>query len=453
MSLQTTNQQTMPGRVISVPNSTRPGKPAWSGPSAFGYAVILIFFGGLGGWAALAPLASGVNVIGTIEVDAGVKTVQHLEGGIVQQIFVKEGDRISQGQILVRLDPLRTDAQSVVERSGLISLISEKARLQAEIAGEDSIKLDAELTDALSHPVYGKIVESELSLFDERKESRAKRRRIWNEQLAQIDTELRSYDIRMATTVEALTLIEEELSSVQELFDKRLTTKSRVLALKRAKSGLDGQRGTLIEAIAQTKQKMTEQKLAIEAALQNERTSGLGRLNDLDPEISRRREVLNVLQDQKSRIDVKAPVDGRVMNLLVKTEGQVVGGGAILMEVVPESENMVLEAKLKAQDIEQVKVGAMVQVRLTAFNPRMTPPVDGQLVRITPTTLPASGPGMPTYGVSVKLDPESLKFAIGEQQLTSGMPASGMIAVGEQTLLSYLLTPMISSFEIAMREP
>lgn len=452
MSLETVSQQTLPGRPLTVSLTERPGKPTWAGASAFGYVIILLFFGGLGGWAAFAPLASGVNVAGSIEADSGIKTVQHLEGGLVSEVLVREGDRITTGQVLARLDPLRTDAQTVAQESSLVSLLAERARLRSELAGDPSISLDAELTQARTNPVYGKIIDSELKLFEELRDSRAKTLEIQLEQIAQIETELRSYDIRMATVEEALGLIDEELASVQELFDKRLTTKSRLLAIKRAKTGLVGQQGTLKEAIAQTNQRLAERKLAIEARLQSERTQNLSRLNQLDPEIARRREIVGVLADQKSRIEVKASANGRVMNLQIRNQGQVVSGGQVLMEIVPQNETMVLKGKLKSKDIEQVKTGAMVKVRLTAFNPRLTPPVDGQLISITPTTVPTDK-GQPLYGVTVQLDQKSLRKAIGDQQLTAGMPATGLIAVGEQTLLSYLMTPMIASFQMALREP
>jgi len=452
MSLQTVSQQTLPGRPLSVSMTDRPGKPTWAGASAFGYIIILLFFGGLGGWAAFAPLASGVNVAGSIEVDSGVKTVQHLEGGLVNEILVRDGELISRGQVLARLDPLRTDAQTVAQESSLVSLLAERARLRAELAGATSMVLDDELTQARTNPIHAKIINSELKLFEELRDSEAKTLEIQLEQIAQVETELRSYDIRMETVEEALALINEELAAVQELFDKRLTTKSRLLAIKRARTGLLGQQGTLGEAIAQTKQRLGERKLGIEARLQSKRTQNLGRLNQLDPEIARRREIVGVLADQKSRIDVKAPANGRVMNLQIRNEGQVVSGGQVLMEIVPQNEAMVLKGKLKSKDIEQVKTGAMVKVRLTAFNPRLTPPVDGQLVSITPNTVPTEK-GQPTYGVTVQLDPDSLRKAIGDQQLTAGMPAFGLIAVGEQTLLSYLMTPMIASFEMALREP
>lgn len=452
MSLQTISQNTLPARPLTVSMTDNPGKPSWASASRFGYMVILLFFGGLGGWAAFAPLASGVNVSGSIEVETGVKTVQHLEGGLVKEILVREGDRVTKGEVVLRMDPLRSDAQSIVQRSSLLSLLVERARITAEVAGEEAVNLDGELMDALEQPVLRTIVESELKLFEERKDSRARQIEIRQERIAQTETELRALDIRLSTVKEGLSFIDEELDAAQKLYDKRLTTKSRLLAVKRARVGLHGQEGTILETVARTKQRIAEQKLMIQSEKQNQRTANFSRLNQLDPEITKRREGAGVLQAQINRIEVKSPANGRVMNLRVKTAGQVLGFGQVLMEIVPDKEAMVLRGKLKSKDIEQVKQGAMVKVRLAAFNPRLTPPVDGQLISITPTTITAGG-GRPTYGVTIKLDPISLNRAIGDQQLIPGMPASGMIAVGEQTLLSYLMTPMLASFELALREP
>ncbi|MDE0810145.1 MAG: HlyD family type I secretion periplasmic adaptor subunit, partial [Alphaproteobacteria bacterium] len=411
MSLQTISQNTLPARPLTVSMTDNPGKPSWAGASRFGYMVILLFFGGLGGWAAFAPLASGVNVSGSIEVETGVKTVQHLEGGLVKEILVREGDRVTKGEVVLRMDPLRSDAQSIVQRSSLLSLLVERARITAEVAGEEAVNLDGELMDALEQPVLRTIVESELKLFEERKDSRARQIEIRQERIAQTETELRALDIRLSTVKEGLSFIDEELDAAQKLYDKRLTTKSRLLAVKRARVGLHGQEGTILETVARTKQRIAEQKLMIQAEKQNQRTANFSRLNQLDPEITKRREGAGVLQAQINRIEVKSPANGRVMNLRVKTAGQVISYGQVLMEIVPDKEAMVLRGKLKSKDIEQVKQGAMVKVRLAAFNPRLTPPVDGQLISITPTTITA-GKGRPTYGVTIKLDPISLNRAI-----------------------------------------
>ena len=199
MSLQSMSTQTLPGRPLSVSADNDTVKPSWAGPSRFGYIVIIIFFGGLGGWAGLAPLASGVNVGGTIQADTGPKTVQHLEGGLVKEILVREGDRVAKGEVLLKMDPLRTGARSLVQQSSLVSILAERARILAEIAGDSSVKLDDELIKALEHPIYGKIVESELKLFDERKSSRAKSIAIRQEQMAQTETQLVALDIRLET--------------------------------------------------------------------------------------------------------------------------------------------------------------------------------------------------------------------------------------------------------------
>jgi HlyD family type I secretion membrane fusion protein len=452
MSLETIDQQSLPARPLAVSLESNPGRPTWVGASRFGYAIIILFFGGLGGWAGLAPLASGVTVAGTILADSGIKTVQHLEGGLVDEVLVRDGQLVSKGDVLLRLDPLRTAAKSVIEQSKMVGFQAEWARLSAQADDEDVMTLDNDLLQALEDPVLGKLVEREMNLFEEQQETRGKQMEIRRERIAQIHTERSAQEIRLKTTQDALALIDEELATVQELVDKRLTTKSRLLSVKRARTGLFGQEGTIRVAIARTNQRIHEQELLIEAGIQSDRTNNLARMKRLDVEIHRLSERMTILEDQKRRIDIRAPARGRVLGLVANSVEQVVGPAQVLMYIVPENEAMILDAKVKSKDIEQVRIGAMVKVRLTAFNPRLTPPVDGQVISVTPTTL-KTAKGRPKYGVTVKLDSESLKRAIGDQKLTSGMPASGMIAVGEQTLLSYLLTPMTASFEMALREP
>ena len=452
MSLQTMNQQTLPARPLASNLSSRPSKPTWAGPSRFGYAIIILFFGGVGGWAGVAPLASGVIVSGSIQADSGIKTVQHLDGGMVTEILVREGDRVSKGQVLMRLDPEVPDAQSTVQRSTLIAMVAKRARVFANITNDVSITLNDELMEAVGDPGLRKIVEGEMKLFEERRNSIEREMQIRQERIAQIRTERGALAIQRDTTQESLALIEEELASVQELFDKRLTTKSRLLAIRRAKTGLSGQMGTIAARIAITNQRINEQELLIEAVTQSSRAANVEQLQKLDLGISRSREQHAIVINKINRTEVKSPSDGRVMSMMIKNVGAVVNRGAGLMNIVPYNETMVLEAKVKAKDIENVRKGAPVKVRLRAFNPRLTPPVDGEVISVTPNTI-SVGRGKPMYGVTVALDLVSLKRAIGNQQLTSGMPASGIIAVGDRTMLSYLLTPMTSSFEMALREP
>ena len=197
------------------------------------------------------------------------------------------------------------------------------------------------------------------------------------------------------TVDQQIALIEEELAAVEVMFKKGYETKRRLLALKRAQTGLLGQKNSVDATVARTLQRINEQLLSIEASKQGARSAGVARLKQIDLEISRRRESLGILDDRIERIDVKAPASGRVMNLAVKNVGAVIHGGQLLMQIVPDNEAMVLQAKVKSKDIEQVKLGASVQVRLMAFNPRLTPPVDGYVQSVSADTTP-SKKGPPT---------------------------------------------------------
>jgi HlyD family type I secretion membrane fusion protein len=351
---------------------------------------------------------------------------------------------------MIRLDPAVPDAQQALQRSIMIGTLARRARVFAKITNDATMTLNDELMQALVDPDLRKIVEGEMKLFQERQDSLEREMFIRRERIDQTRTELTMLKMQRGTTQEALALIEEELASVQELFDKRLTTKSRLLSIKRQKTGLSGRLGTIGAQMAVAGQRINEQKLTIEAMTQSRRAADVENLQKIDMEVSHQRATLLNIQRKKSRTEVKSPSDGRVMSLTITTVGAVVGAGQGLMNIVPDNETMILEGRVKAKDIEQVRKGAPVKVRLSAFNPRLTPPVDGEVVSVTPNTIPGKGK---MFGVTITLDLVSLQRAIGNQQLTSGMPASGIIAVGERTLLSYLMTPMISSFEMALREP
>ncbi|MBM85575.1 MAG: hypothetical protein CMM47_06100 [Rhodospirillaceae bacterium] len=451
MSLQTMTEETLPARPLSPVAKSDNNQPTWAGASRFGYSVIILFFVVLGGWAALAPLSSGITASGVLEVDTGIKMVQHLEGGLVKEVLVREGDNVKEGDVLMRLDPLLSDAQTLVRQSSIISGLAEQARIRAEISESDSIVLNNELLNAMNSPVLSKIVEAEMRIFDERRESLRKQLSIRNERMAQIRTEIKGLGIRLKTVHDQMALINDELKGIEKLFHDGHVTKSRLLALKRAQTGLLGQRGAIEATIARQNQRLNEQELSLESDFQTRRTGNVQRLKSLDLSISQSRESLGVIQDKRKRVEIRAPASGQIMNLAVKTIGGVTNRSQPLMEIVPDNERMVLRAKVRSKDIEQVKRGATVKVRLMAFNPRLTPPVNGEVVAISPTTIPSKKG--PTYKVTIALDPKSLKKSVGEQKLTSGMPASGIIAVGERTLLEYLMTPMTASFEMALREP
>lgn len=457
MSLQTVDRDTLPGRPLPVGVDALPSRPTWRGASRFGYAVIVLFFVVIGGWAATAPLASGVNAVGEIQADTGVKTIQHLEGGLVKEILVREGDRVAEGDPLLRLDPLHSETLSATHRFALAARLAERARLRAEISGAGAMALDDDLLAAAGDPELAGRVEAETELFESRLDAFRQRVGIREERIAQIETEIGALRNQAATVGEQLDLIEEELADVQQLYEKELTTKSRLLAIRRARTGLAGRKANVEASISQARQRIDEERLVISNMEQERRSDAAERLERLEIEIERSRGALDVAADQRERVVLRAPANGRVVNLAVKTVGAVAESARPLMQIVPDDEAMVLEAEVAANDIEQVKLGATARVRLTAFNPRLTPPVEGIVESVSADTIP-SGPGRPAwlppaYRVVISLDPESLRQSVGDTPLTTGMPASGIIAVGERTLFEYLMDPLTSSFESALREP
>ncbi|MCY4592257.1 MAG: HlyD family type I secretion periplasmic adaptor subunit [Alphaproteobacteria bacterium] len=454
MTLQTVQTETLPTRPLPISFRSKPRRPAWGGASRFGYAVIILFFGVFGGWAFLAPLASGVTANGAIEVRSGIKTVQHLEGGLVKEILVREGDRVIKGQVLLRLDPIQTDARSSVHRSALISHLAEEARLHAEVSDAANVTLSAELVEASTDPELAGIIEAEIELFHKRRDSFLQQQEIRKERIEQISTEVTALRAQVKSVVLQLELIEDELAAVQELYDKKLTTHTRLLEIQRARAHLQSQLATVEGSISSSLQRINEHRLGIGNARQVRRSQAAERLNRVDFDITRTRENLGLIDDQLRRIDIRAPADGRVNNMTIRTVGGVVNRADRLMEIVPDNEDMVLEAEVQARDIEQVHVGAEVRIHLSAFNPRTTPPVDGVVQSVSASTIrKRAAYAPPTYKVVITLDPEALRASIGDTPLTSGMPAMGIIKVGERTMFDYLISPLTTSFATALREP
>ena len=454
MTLQTVDTEALPVRPLAISLQDRPQRPAWGGASRFGYAVIFLFFVVIGGWAFFAPLASGVTAVGAIQVDSGIKAVQHLEGGLVKEIFVREGDRVKEGQVLLRLDPIQTDARSAIHESALIAHLAESARLRAEIAGRDDVELQEELREARLDPDYARIIDAEIELFHNRLDSFMHQQAIRRERIEQISTEVGALREQAKSNAHQLELVEGELAAVRQLYEKKLTTQTRLFEVQRARASLQAQKATIAGSIARSQQRINELRLGVENALQQRRSAAAARLNDVDLEITRTREYLELVRDQQRRIDIRAPADGRIVNMAVKTIGGVVNRADRLMEIVPDNEDMVIIAEVQARDIDQVVVGASVKVHLTAFNPRTTPPVSGVVQSVSASTIrKRAAYAPPTYKVVITLDPAALRQSVGDKQLTSGMPAMGIIKVGERTMFDYLISPLTTSFATALREP
>ncbi len=413
--------------------------------------VILVFCGGLGAWAALAPLDSAAIALGRVTVAGNRKTVQHLEGGIIDELRVKEGDELEKGKVLIRLDDTQARAQLELHRIRHDTLLAREARLLAERDDAGAIAFPASLTSRQHQTAVEKLLAGERAVFAARRRAMQGRIDIFRKRIVQLGKEIMSLEAQVAAEREQLGLIEEELDSVGKLVDKGLMDKTRLLALKRAAAELKGSRGEHQGLIARAQQRIGETELQIIDLENSTMNQVVSELSDVQGDLVDVRERLKAAKDVLARTEIRAPQAGLVVGLNVHTESGVVAPGQRLLDIVPKDDVLVVEAEVDPNDIDVVRVGLSAQVRLTAFKQRSTPPLEGGVTRVSADSFTHEHTGATYFLVRIAIDPmESEKLDGGE--LYPGMPAEVMIVTGEQTALEYMLAPIRDSFRRAFRE-
>lgn len=433
---------------------SRKAKPRWSKAVMVGYLIILVFFGGFGGFSAFAPLHSAVMAPGELRVDNERKLVQHPEGGIVTEILVREGQRVEEGEVLLRLDPTRDKAQANILNQRYISALAQRARLIAERDSLPEIEFPPEVLSELSDPQIAEIVEGERNVFRTSRESRDGQVNLILGQIDQAKAQMDSIRLERSSVEEQLSLIEQELRAVRELYEKGLERLPRLLALQRNEAALKGQIGRLNGSLAQLEKQIGDSELRIVQVERDFQSTVAQRLDVVVEQIQQLNQQRPVVSQSVKRLEIKAPRSGRVIDLTVHTIGQVIGGREAVMQIVPEDEDLIVIAKVKPRDIDELNGEiSQVQVRLTAFSQRFMHPVKATVESVSTDVIEPPNGGSSYYRVILRLDPDSQEHILKGQKLTSGMPALAMIGVGEKTLLSYLIEPLWRSVSESLREP
>lgn len=433
---------------------SRKARPHWRKAVAAGYLVLLLFFGGFGTFAALAPLHSAVMASGTLRVDTERKVVQHPEGGIITELFVREGQRVNEGEVLLRLDATRDQAQANTLRKRYLSALSERARLLAERDAAVAIIFPPEVLTEVSDPEIAEIVQGQRAVFGSRQAARDGQVKLILGQIDQARLQIDAVKIERASVQEQLVLIDRELDSVRELYAKGLERLPRLLSLQRNESALKGQIGRLAGQIAQLGKQIGDGELRIaqiERELQSEVAVQLDTVVDQIQALNEQRPVISA---SVRRLDIRAPRAGRVIDLKVHTIGHVIAPREPVMQIVPEDDDLIVIAQVSPRDIDSLNNGVTkVQVRMTAFSQRFTHPVEARLESISADVINDGTGAPPYYRAIIRLDGESRKRLLHGVELTSGMPALAMIGVGEKTLLTYLIEPLTRSISDSLREP
>ncbi|MPZ11264.1 MAG: HlyD family type I secretion periplasmic adaptor subunit [Kiloniellaceae bacterium] len=437
---------------MKLSTSTPPQAPVSTRRSVIaGLAVVCFTFGGFFGWAAYAELSSAVIASGTVMVDSNRKAIQHMEGGIVKEILVRNGDAVATGALLLRLDETRARASLAIVQSKLDQALASEARLLAEREGAESIVVPAAFAGREAAPQLQEILHGQESQFQARRETLLGETGIYEQRIAQIDEQITGFRAQQQSKSRQIELIEEELAGLKTLLAKGFAEKPKVLALEREAARLGGERGELIAEIASAKTSISEAKLQILQLRKDFREQVEQELREVRAEILDLRERVAAASFVLDHLEVRAPEDGVVVGLQVHAHGQVVRPGQTMLEMVPVDDQLVVEAKVRPVDIDNLAIGLEADVLFTAFPQRTTPRLLGSVVYVSADRFEDERSGEAYYLARVSVS-EAEAARLGERKLHPGMPADVMIKTGARTALDYLVQPLRDSIMRAWRE-
>lgn len=416
-----------------------------------GGAAVLLFAGTVGVWAVASTLTGAVVASGQFVVDGNVKKVQHATGGIVGALNVREGDRVEEGAVLIRLDDTITRANLQLVTQQLDEFAARRGRLLAERDGLAAIAVAPELAARGGEPDIAALVASEQNQFTARRAARAGRQAQLARRIAQLEDEIAGLRAQQAARDRQAVLIAEELAGVRELYERNLVALSRKAALEREAAELDGESGRLIAAVAQTEGRIAETRLQvieIDDVLREEVMKVLGEIQSKAAELTERR---IAAEDQLKRVDIRAPSAGFVHQLAVHTVGGVISPAEPAMLIVPAREALQVEARVNPPDIDQIVPGQPAQIRIHAFNQRTTPQLAGTVARISADTSrdPQSGAVFYTLRVAI---PAGELARLAPQAVSPGMQAEVFVQTQDRTPLHYLVKPLQDQIARAFRE-
>jgi HlyD family secretion protein len=411
----------------------------------------LLLVVGLGGWAATTEFAGAVIAPGQVVVNSNVKKVQHPTGGIVGELRARDGDKVKAGDVVVRLDDVQTRANPAIVTKALDEMAARQAREETERDGIDEITFPADLLVRMNDADVAKAVNGERRQFEIRRTARDGQRSMLRERVTQLREEMRGYDAQVVSKHNQIEWITKELEGVNELWRKNLIPYTRVTALERDKERLDGERGQLVAAIAQSKGKITEIELQILQIDQDMRSEVGKDLAEIRAKTSELVEKKVAAEDQLRRVDIRAPMGGVVHQSTVHTIGGVIGPAEVIMLIVPESDALDVEAKMQPQDIDQIRIGQSATLRFSAFNQRTTPELNAEVSRISADVSEDQKTGVRYYTLRISVPQVEIE-RLGDLRIVPGMPVEAFIQTSARTVMSYLVKPLHDQFNRAFRE-
>lgn len=415
-----------------------------------GFIILFVVFGIGGGWAALAPLDSAVYASGQVAVESYRKTVQHLEGGIVREVRVHDGEDVKAGDVLLVLDPTQTSSELEAVRSQLVAAQAQEARLIAERDDADDVVFkDSDLSTADKRVQEARA--SERQIFIAGRDARRGEVNVLKNRAAELEQQIRGYNEVIASKESLAKSYASEIKDLTGLLKEGFVSNERLRDQERNLSRLQAEIADHRSSIARVKVQIGETRLQILQATQKFKSDVASKLADAQSRVYEARERLAALQDRFNRTEVKAPVNGMVMGLAVHTIGGVVQPGTNLLDIVPDAAKLIVETHIEPKDIDRVELGSKAEVRFSAFSHATTPIIEGELIYVSADRLTNERDGAPYYLGRVKLTDQGAKD-LGNRELVPGMPADVLINTGSRTMLQYLLKPARNAMARSMIE-
>ncbi|XGA80040.1 HlyD family type I secretion periplasmic adaptor subunit [Halomonas sp. CH40] len=416
-----------------------------------GFAILLIAFGGFGLWAFTASLAVAVVAPGNVSIESFKRTVQHLEGGIVDKILVEDGDRVEAGDTLVVLSDTQVGSQLEIARSQYLINRAMEARLLAEQENADTMAVPEDLQD-IDDPRVQQILAVQQSLFVARRQSLESTLEALDEQIVQMREQISGLEERIRVNTQRVASLRSEAEDFRSLFREGLGDNQRIRELERQILEYEGNNSEYRSNIAQLRSQISENRLEREVQ-QQEFNKEIGeQLRQAQTQIAEAQEQMISLQDQVARTRVIAPVSGTVVGRQIHTEGAVIRSGDVIMDIVPSNDGFVVEARVPTRDIDNIYIGQFAEIRFSAFNQRLTDSVDGEVIHVSADSFEDEATGQQYYRARVRVTDDGRESMTEQMQLLSGMPAEVMIRTGERTFASYIAKPITDMLARAIRE-
>ena len=416
-----------------------------------GLIVLALTFGVALLWSWLVPLSSAVVAAGTVKVDSSRKRIQHQEGGVIKEILVRDGSRVKAGEVLIRLDETRAGASQGVLQAQYDAALVLQARLVAERDRGAAIDWPTEILARRNDPTVAEMIDGQESQFRARRASLVGQLSILDKQMAAKRSEIAGIAGQQAAKEAQLASLRTELDGLTDLLSKGMVEKTKYRNLEREISRIEGERAEHVSDIAAARSAVGErelQKFQIRKSFHEDVTE---ELRKVQTEIFDYRERMEAARFVLEQTELRAPVDGTVTDLRVHTEGGVVAPGELLLELVPADDRLIVEARVRPQDVDRVRVGLDAGIKLSAFDQRTLPELDGKVTYLSADAVEDPRTGQAYFLTRIEV-PEAQLARLGGQRVVPGMMSEVFVRTGERSFVDYILHPIIASFDRAWRE-